>query len=85
MEKKAVKTDVQIEAEKRETAALIAEIGQRINKVPASVLGGSVQAARSWKEQAFKAMKLAESKQPKLESLRESCRVLRGFEQSKAA
>lgn len=85
MEKKAVKTDVQIEAEKRETAALIAEIGQRINRVPQSVLAGSVQSARSWKENAFKAMNLAQSKQPKLDALRDACRILRGFEQSKAA
>lgn len=85
MEKKSIKTEVQIEAEKKEAEALIVEINQRINKVPQSVLAGSVQSARAWKEAAFKAMKLAQSKQPKLDALRESCRVLRGFEQSKAA
>lgn len=84
MEKQA-KSPEQIEAEKREIKRLIDEINQRINKVPQSVLGGSVQSARSWKENAFKAMKLAQSKQPKLEALRNACHVLRGFEQSRAA
>lgn len=85
MEKKAAKSPEQLEAEKRESAELIAEIGERINKVPQSVLAGSVQTARSWKEQAFKAMRLAGSKQPKLDALRSSVQALRIFDRPRAA
>jgi hypothetical protein len=85
MEKKSIKTEVQIEAEKKEAEALIVEISQCINKVPKSVLAGSVQSARSWKENAFKAMKLADSKQPKLEALRSAVQALRVFDKAKAA
>lgn len=85
MEKKSVKTEAQIEAEKKESEALIVEINQRINKVPQSVLSGSVQSARSWKENAFKAMRLAESKQPKLEALRSAVQALRVFDKARAA
>jgi hypothetical protein len=79
MEKKPVKTPEQIEAEKMEALRLLDEIGRLINKVPRSVMSGDVMKAREWKEKAFKAMRLSQSKQPRLDSLRDAVDSLRCF------
>lgn len=79
MDKKPVKTEEQIKAERAECERLIDEIGNRINKVPPSVMHGDVMKVRDWKEKAFKAMRLAQSKAPKLDSLRNAADSLRCF------
>lgn len=79
MEKKPVKTADQIAAEKAEAERLIGEILSRINKVPRSVMEGDVRKAISWKEKAFKAMRLSQNKSPRLQALRDAVDDLRCF------
>ncbi|UEP43165.1 hypothetical protein [Burkholderia sp. B21-005] len=78
-QKKQAKTPEQIAAEKAEAERIRAEITQRINTVPASVLEGSVQRARDWKEKAFKAMKLCERDRVRIDDLRNAVALLRAF------
>jgi hypothetical protein len=65
VEKKPVKTPSQIEAEKAAAESLVQEIHSRINRIPPAVTNGDVRKAQSWKERAFKAMKLAQQSSPK--------------------
>lgn len=73
------KSPEQIEAERRERADLIVEITDLSDSVPMKVLRGSHNVAAQWKEAAVKGRRLAQSKTPGLQKLRDAAAALRSF------
>jgi hypothetical protein len=67
--KKQAKTPEEIKAEEAAIERARKEVLALCNRVPRSVLSGSVQTAQSWKSRAFSAYRLANSKRPKLADL----------------
>lgn len=70
MKKESFKTDVQIEAERKEAQDLIALIIAKTNTIPPKVNAGSYQTAVNYKNDAISARSAATSKAPILEKLR---------------
>lgn len=76
MAKKESKTPEALAAEQAEIAKMRSEIQALCNKVPQSVLGGSVQTAIAWKKAAREAYRLATSKAPTLTKLHDARRAM---------
>lgn len=74
------KSPEQIEAERREKENLVKYIVAVTDRVPAKVIAGSFNAAAQWKEAAIKGRRLAQSKAPGLQRLRDAAAALRSFE-----
>lgn len=77
MQEKNKKTPEQIEIERQERERIREAIIKATNSVPASVMNGSQTKAAGWKRAAVAARKLAESKAPDLNKLRNAYGALR--------
>lgn len=77
MQDKNKKTPEQIEMDRQERERIREQIINATNSVPRNVMNGSQTKAASWKAAAVAARRLAESKAPDLNKLRNALGALR--------
>lgn len=76
MQDKQKKSPEQLEVERQEKANLVGRILPATNSVPKSIMNGSQTKAANWKTAAVAARRLAESKSPDLNKLRNALGAL---------